>query len=74
MSYAAAAPVSVAIAKRLVWENLRADIEATTRRENPLFTWVGQQADAREGIESFLQRRPPAWKLSAARDLPPWPS
>jgi enoyl-CoA hydratase/carnithine racemase len=72
--YAAAAPVSVAIAKRLVWDNLRPDIEATTRRENPLFTWLGQQADAREGIESFLQRRPPAWKLSPARDLPPWPT
>jgi enoyl-CoA hydratase/carnithine racemase len=72
--YAAAAPVSVAIAKRLVWDNLRPDIEATTRRENPLFTWVGQQADAREGIESFLQRRPPAWKLSPARDLPSWPT
>jgi enoyl-CoA hydratase/carnithine racemase len=71
--YALAAPVSVAIAKRLVWDNLRPDIEATTGRENPLFAWVGQQADAREGIESFLQRRPPDWKLSPARDLPPWP-
>jgi enoyl-CoA hydratase/carnithine racemase len=71
--YAAAAPVSVAIAKRLVWDNLRPDIEATTRRENPLFAWVGQQADAREGIESFLQRRPPDWKLSTSRDLPRWP-
>lgn len=72
--YASAAPVSVAIAKWLVWENLRPDIEATTRRENPLFAWIGRQADAREGIESFLQRRSPDWKLSAARDLPPWPS
>lgn len=68
-----AAPVSVAIAKRLMWENLLPDITATTRKENPLFAWVGQQADAREGIESFLQRRDPQWKLSAARDLPEWP-
>jgi enoyl-CoA hydratase/carnithine racemase len=71
--YALAAPVSVAIAKRLVWDNLRPDIDATTRAENPLFTWVGQQPDAREGIESFLQRRPPAWKLSPSHDFPAWP-
>jgi enoyl-CoA hydratase/carnithine racemase len=71
--YALAAPVSVAISKRLIWHNLLPEIEATIKRENPLFAWVGKQADAREGIESFLQRRPPAWKLSTEQDLPAWP-
>jgi enoyl-CoA hydratase/carnithine racemase len=52
--FVSAAPVSVAITKRLIWQNLMADIGATTKRENQLFTWAGQQADAREGIESFL--------------------
>jgi enoyl-CoA hydratase/carnithine racemase len=69
-----AAPVSVAIAKRLVWETLMPDIRATLQSEGPLFDWVGQQADAREGIESFLQRRPPRWKLDARTDFPEWPS
>ncbi|MPY93095.1 MAG: hypothetical protein GEV08_08520 [Acidimicrobiia bacterium] len=69
-----AAPVSVAIAKRLLWEPLLADIEATARKENELFAWVGRQADAKEGISSFLERRPPAWTMSPARDLPAWPS
>jgi enoyl-CoA hydratase/carnithine racemase len=69
-----AAPVSVAIAKRLVWEALLPDIRATTAKEQQLFAWAGQQADAREGIESFLQRRPPSWKLSPVTDHPQWPS
>lgn len=69
-----AAPVSVAIAKRLLWEPLLADIRDTTRKEDQLFAWVGRQPDAREGITSFLERRPPAWTMSPARDLPAWPS
>jgi enoyl-CoA hydratase/carnithine racemase len=69
-----AAPVSVAIAKRLIWESLLPDIRSTTAKEQPLFAWAGQQADAREGIESFLQRRSPAWKLSPHADYPTWPS
>ena len=37
--------------------------------------WCGQQADAYEGVQSFLEKRPPKFALSAARDLPefyPW--
>jgi len=37
--------------------------------------WAGMQADAHEGILSFLEKRPPDFKMSAARDLPefyPW--
>ncbi|MEA3218259.1 MAG: hypothetical protein QOJ19_4415 [Acidimicrobiia bacterium] len=72
--FVSAAPVSVAITKRLIWQNLMADIGATTKRENQLFTWAGQQADAREGIESFLQRRAPDWKLDPQHDFPVWPA
>jgi enoyl-CoA hydratase/carnithine racemase len=64
----------VAIAKRLVWEALLPDIRATTAKEQQLFAWAGQQADAREGIESFLQRRSPAWTLSPGADDATWPS
>jgi enoyl-CoA hydratase/carnithine racemase len=70
---ALAAPASVALAKRLLWEPLMADIATTTERERPLFAWAGRQADAREGITSFLERRPPQWTLSPLRDLPEWP-
>jgi enoyl-CoA hydratase/carnithine racemase len=68
-----AAPVSVAAAKRLLWENLRGDIEATTKRELPLFAWFGRQPDAKEGVTSFIEKRPPAWTMSATSDFPDWP-
>lgn len=69
-----AAPVSVAVAKRLMWQNLAADIAATTAVEDVLFPWFGSQPDAVEGITSFLERRPPQWSMSPVRDLPHWPA
>ena len=68
-----AAPVSAAIAKRMIWENLLGDIAVTSRKENQLFAWLGTQPDAAEGITSFLERREPEWKMSAASDFPDWP-
>lgn len=65
-----AAPVSVAVSKRLLWEGLTASVPDMQRRENPLFAWIGNQTDAREGVVSFLERRPPEWKLSVKRDRP----
>jgi enoyl-CoA hydratase/carnithine racemase len=65
-----AAPVSVAIAKRLLWEGITASVPEMRARENPLFAWAGQQPDAREGVVSFLERRKPQWSLSPSRDLP----
>ncbi len=65
-----AAPVSVAISKRLLWEGINATVTEMKRREDPLFLWVGKQADAREGVTSFLEKRAPEWKLSVRRDKP----
>ena len=67
--YANAAPVSVAIAKRLLWDGVGAPLEMI-RREMPLFNWASRQADAREGVASFLEKRAPQWKLRASQDLP----
>lgn len=64
------APVSVAICKRLLWDGITTALADMGAREDGLFTWAGQQADAREGIESFLAKRLPDWKLSVRRDLP----
>jgi enoyl-CoA hydratase/carnithine racemase len=68
--YASAAPASVAICKRLLWDGLVASPQEMLRREAPLFAWAGQQPDAREGVASFLGKRAPEWKLRASRDLP----
>jgi hypothetical protein len=42
-------------------------------KEKQLLAWVGKQPDAAEGVRSFLERRPPKWKLRASSDLPDWP-
>ena len=65
-----AAPVSVALSKRLLWEGLGVGAPEMMKREAPLFAWVGRQADAREGVLSFLEKREPAWKLRPSVDLP----
>jgi len=65
-----AAPVSVAISKRLLWEGLTKDVPAMIKRETPLFAWCGNQPDAREGVTAFVEKRAPAFSLSATRDLP----
>ena len=34
--------------------------------------WLAKP-DAAEGVRSFLERRPPEWKLRPSTDLPDWP-
>ena len=65
-----AAPVSVAIAKRLLWEGLTTPVAEMKKREDALFAWAGNQVDATEGVDSFLEKRAPEWKLSVSRDKP----
>ena len=66
------APASAAITKQLARRFLEvADRKAALEYERALFRWAGQQADAREGVEAFLQRRPAQWQLSKHT---PWPS
>ncbi|MFV0260800.1 MAG: enoyl-CoA hydratase-related protein [Acidimicrobiales bacterium] len=63
-----AAPVSMAITKRLLWEQM--GVETMMAREQPLFDWVANQPDSVEGVESFLEKRDPAWKLAVSSDFP----
>jgi enoyl-CoA hydratase/carnithine racemase len=66
-----AAPVSVAITKRLLWRGLTAaSFGEIGREEARMFGWSGQQADAREGVIAFVEKRAPQWKLSVTRDMP----
>lgn len=65
-----AAPVSVAISKRLLWEGLTSSVSGMDEREFPLLEWICRQPDAAEGVLSFLEKRAPKWKMTASRDLP----
>jgi enoyl-CoA hydratase/carnithine racemase len=66
----AAAPVSVALSKRLLWDGLHVSLGKLGKRESRLFGWVSARPDAREGVLSFLEKRAPEWKLSPVKDTP----
>jgi len=65
------APVSVAIAKRLLWDGLTMTPGEMQRRESELMPWICAQPDAVEGVTAFLERRAPVWTMSPATDRPP---
>ncbi|HXN84504.1 MAG TPA: enoyl-CoA hydratase-related protein [Candidatus Binataceae bacterium] len=65
------APVSVAMTKRLIYGLLgELSPEKAQAIDHKAFTWAGQQADSREGVSSFLEKRRPAWKMTASKDFP----
>jgi enoyl-CoA hydratase/carnithine racemase len=65
-----AAPLSVAVSKKLLWESWDRSADQVEQRETELHHFLMDRPDAREGVESFLSRRPPRWQGSVADDLP----
>ncbi len=64
------APLSVAITKRLLWATPTLSAEEVDRLESAMHRHVMGEADAREGVLAFLERREPHWSLSPTRDWP----
>jgi len=69
-----AAPLSVAVSKKLLWESSELSAAQVEHKETELHKHIMPKADAIEGPVSHVQRRKPEWKLSVPRDWPEWPS
>jgi len=65
------APVSVALARRLLWRMLGADHPMAAHRADSRAMYSrGQSADAREGVQSFLEKRPAVFPDRVSGGLP----
>jgi enoyl-CoA hydratase/carnithine racemase len=66
-----AAPVSVAVARRLMWDGLgRAHPMEAHRADSRAMLSRGQSADVREGVTSFLEKRAPSFPDRVSDGLP----
>lgn len=67
----ASAPLAVGVTKQLIYSSLgETDRKAAFARETKIIWWIGEQADAIEGVMSFMERRDPAWTVPKGLDLP----
>jgi len=65
------APVSVALARRMMWRMLGADHPMEAHRVDSRAMGVrGRSRDVREGVESFLAKRPPVFTERVSTDFP----
>ncbi len=67
------APVSAVITRQMLWRMLTVDHPMEAHRVDSLAVYhTGRSADAAEGVESFLEKRPPSWSMQPSRDEPDW--
>lgn len=70
------APVSVALNRQLIWQMAGASHPMEAHRMESIYiAHRAPSADAAEGAQSFLEKRPPRFPLRVSRDLPaevPW--
>jgi len=65
------APVSVALTRQMLWRMLGADHPMEAHRvDSRGIQSRGASADAREGVESFLEKRVPAYPVKVSDGLP----
>jgi enoyl-CoA hydratase/carnithine racemase len=65
--------VSVVLSRQLLWRMLGADHPMEAHKiDSKCIFWMGQSADAYEGVMSFLEKRPARFALKPSCDLPPF--
>ena len=68
-----AAPLSVAVSKKLLWESNELTAAEVEHKETELHKHIMPRPDAIEGPVSHVQRRAPEWQGRVSRDWPNWP-
>ncbi len=67
------APVSVALTRQMLWRMLGADHPMEAHKVDSKSIYArGRQADAREGVVSFLEKRPARFTDKVSQDMPPF--
>jgi enoyl-CoA hydratase/carnithine racemase len=70
------APVSVAVSRHMLWRMLGADHPMEAHKLDSRIIWErGRTADAKEGVMSFLEKRPAQFPMRVSSDMPtffPW--
>ena len=67
-------PMSVAVSKRLLWSSFESSVGHVGDEETRLHRVLMGSPDSREGVEAYLERRPPTWSSRVTRDWPDDPS
>jgi enoyl-CoA hydratase/carnithine racemase len=65
-------PVATALARQMLYRNAAQPHPVEAHRIDSLAMFYTSVGDGKEGVRSFLEKRPPAFKASAADDLPPF--
>ncbi len=70
------APVSVALTRQMMWHMLGADHPMEAHKiDSRGIAQLGISPDVKEGVESFLEKRPPEFSMKPSEDMPdfyPW--
>ena len=68
--------VSIALSRQLLWKMLGADHPMEAHRlDSQAIYAMGRSPDAYEGVQSFLEKRPPKFTMKPSEDMPdfyPW--
>jgi enoyl-CoA hydratase/carnithine racemase len=63
--------LSVALARQMLWQMLGASHPMEAHRlDSRAINYMGANADSREGVTSFLEKRPPEFPMRVSRDFP----
>jgi enoyl-CoA hydratase/carnithine racemase len=65
--------ISVATTRQLMWRMLGANHPIESHKiESKLIQWLAAQEDAKEGVTSFLEKRPARFTMKVSSNMPPF--